>query len=213
MFEQTINSSAKQSLAILGQKKILPDAYLAGGTALALQIGHRISYDLDFFTPKPFDRRIIINQLQKFNFQLEQESGGTILGKLAETKFSFFYYPYSLLYPTKDFLGVAIADLKDITAMKIDAISSRGTKRDFTDLYFLAKEFSISEMLQFYDKKYSVLQPNKIHILKSLNYFVDADKDANPSMVVKNYSWLEIKNYFNQEVPKIAREILKLEKY
>lgn len=207
MFKKAATKKARDILALLGRKKILKEAYLAGGTALALQIGHRISYDLDFFTPLDFDRRLVMQKLSSLDFKLERESEGTILGSISGIKFSLFRYKYPLLFKTKKYLGIEIADLRDIAAMKIDAISSRGTKRDFVDLYFLAKEFGLKEIINFYDQKYKLLKTNKFHLLKSLEYFIDAEEDIEPNMLKKDYSWLKIKEYFREEVIKIAKEI------
>jgi hypothetical protein len=207
MFEKAATKETRDILALLGRKKILEESYLAGGTALALQIGRRISYDLDFFTLLNFDRRLIMQKLSSLDFKLERESEGTILGSISGIKFSLFRYKYPLLFKTKNYLGIKIADLRDIAAMKIDAISSRGTKRDFVDLYFLAKKFGLKKLLNFYDRKYKLLQTNKFHLLKSLEYFADAEEDIEPNMLIKDYSWLKIKEYFKEEATKIAKEI------
>src|SRR3990167_8536501 len=114
--------------------------YLAGGTALALQFGHRISVDLDFFIPELFDVKKLINDLSKVgNLEIEDESDITFNGSLDGVKISFFKYNYPLLFETKDFKGVKLADERDIGAMKIEAISNRGSKKDFVDMYVLSK--------------------------------------------------------------------------
>lgn len=98
MFEQAISRKTQKNLALLGKAKILKNAYLAGGTALAFQLGHRISYDLDFFTDKKFNRKIFLKKISHFEFyKHERMDWGTILGKLGNIKFSLFYYPYPLL--------------------------------------------------------------------------------------------------------------------
>lgn len=80
MFTKALFGDTKGILAVLGNSNLLKDAYLAGGTAVALQLGHRLSFDLDFFTPKEFNTTEIINQLQrKVDFRLEDRSAGTIL--------------------------------------------------------------------------------------------------------------------------------------
>lgn len=204
MHSEAITKGTKSTLAILGKEKILNDCYLSGGTALALQLGHRISFDLDFFTSKKFERKTIIQQLEKFGLVVEREAWGTILGKIADVKFSLFYYKYPLVFSTLDFLEINIADKKDVAAMKIDAISSRGSKRDFTDIYFLIKDgIHLDDILVFYDKKYQKLEANKYHILKSLEYFDDADKEEDPKMLVAGFSWEEVKATLQEEVKKL----------
>ena len=98
MFEETISKQSSKNLALLGSSKILNNAYLAGGTALALQLGHRISYDLDFFTEKKFKAQIFLKKISQFkDYRHERVGWRTILGKLGDVKFSLFYYSYPLL--------------------------------------------------------------------------------------------------------------------
>lgn len=206
MFEETLPKNAKNSLAILAKSGILKDAYLAGGTALALQIGHRISVDFDFFTRKEFDEKIFVQRMRRLplDFELERTDWKTILGYINKTRFSLFFYEYPLLAKPHKFLGINICDIKDIAPMKIAAISDRGTKRDFIDLYFIIaaeKLFTLRQILDLYDRKFKILRQNKLHILKSLVYFDDADQNIAPKML-KNADWQEIKNFFNKEVKK-----------
>jgi predicted nucleotidyltransferase component of viral defense system len=212
MFEKVLSKNARQSLAALGKSSLLDSAYLAGGTALALQLGHRYSFDLDFFTPEKFNENIITQRISRLfpDFVLERKEWGTILGYLGDTRFSLFYYSYPLLYDTSQFIGINISCIEDIAAMKIAAIADRGTKRDFIDLYFIfskMKIISIMDALMLYDKKFKALKQNKVHILKSLVYFDDAEKDATPQMI-KNIKWFEVKTFFIREQTKLTRKIL-----
>ncbi|HDP36479.1 MAG TPA: hypothetical protein ENN27_01215, partial [Candidatus Atribacteria bacterium] len=180
MFEEVLSKDAKNSLGSLGKSGLLDSTYLAGGTALALQLGHRYSYDFDFFTPQKFDEEILVQRISEAfpEFSLERKDWGTILGYFGETRFSLFFYKYPLLFKTHKLLDINIAGIKDIAAMKIAAIADRGTKRDFIDLYFIFNEekiMTLEESLKLYDKKFKALSQNKIHILKSLVYFEDAD--------------------------------------
>ena len=96
--------------------------------------------------------------------------------------------------------------------MKIAAIADRGTKRDFIDLYFIfakTKILTLREALALYDKKFKALKQNKIHILKSLVYFEDAEKDKLPQMM-QRVSWLSVKKFFISEQQKITKEILNI---
>ena len=156
MFTKTLSQNAAGTLALLGKSGILKEAYLAGGTACALQLGHRISLDLDFFTDKEFFTEVVLGQLEKLpGFKLDETAKWTILGSFPEVKFSYFYYQYPLIAKSSTFNQISLASLADIAAMKVAAICSRGTKRDFIDLYFLIKKkFSLEQILRFYDKKY-----------------------------------------------------------
>lgn len=204
MFEQVLSGNTKKSLALLGESGLFKNAYLAGGTALALQIGHRISVDFDFFTPKEFDENILVQRMKKIipEFRIERTEWGTILGNIGKTRFSLFFYDYPLLFKPHDFLGVKIADIKDIAPMKIAAIADRGTKRDFIDLYFMTEKeniLSLEKALELYDKKFKLLKQNKMHILKSLCYFDDAEKGKMPKML-KDVSWKEVKKRIKDNI-------------
>ena len=215
MFEKVLSKDAKKSLGLLGQSGLLDSAYLAGGTALALQLDHRYSYDFDFFTPKRFDERILIQRITELfsNFELERKDWGTILGYLGKTRFSLFFYKYPLLFKSHNFLDINVADIKDIAVMKIAAIADRGTKRDFIDLYFIfneAKIMTLEESLKLYDKKFKALPQNKIHIFKSLVYFEDADRDKSPKMI-KSVNWQKVKEFFIDEQKRLAKKLLSFE--
>ena len=206
MFEETFVKGAKDVLALLGRSGILQEAYLAGGTAAALQLGHRISVDFDFFTMKEFIPKEISVALSKLgSFDEEQESKGTLLGKFEGVNFSFFIYKYPLIFPAQKYLSVSIADIRDIASMKIDAIASRGAKRDFIDLYFICKSgYQLTDILDFYDKKYGRLSSNRIHIQKSLVFFNDAEPDKMPRML-KDAKWGKVKEFFEEEIKKIVQ--------
>jgi len=212
MFEEVLSKNAKKSLALLGKTGFFRKAYLAGGTAIALQLGHRESKDFDFFTKEKFHARNLANELEicLSDFKLEKVAWGTIMGYVGKIRFTIFYYNYPLLFKPKSFSGINIADLKDIAAMKIASISDRGWKRDFIDLYFLLKNriVTLEECLNLYDRKFKKLQENKAHILKSLIYFEDAEKEKMPKMF-QSVSWLEIKKFLEQEVKNLGKKIIK----
>jgi len=206
MFTKALFGNTKKALAILGKSHLMDDAYLAGGTACALQIGHRISVDLDFFTAKEFDAKELIRSLKKIGkFKTEMQKWGTILGTLEGIKFSIFVYKYPALFPYKSIFGINILDIRDIAAMKIDAISTRGIKRDFIDLYFICREgVSLKEVLSFYDRKYGTLASNLVHIQKSLVYFIDAEATTVPKLL-RGVNWEDVKKYFENEVKKLVK--------
>lgn len=203
MFEDALIKGAKANLALLGKSGLLKDAYLAGGTALALQLGHRISVDFDFFTSKDFVPKAISAKVAKLGaFKEEQADKGTILGVFNRIKFSLFIYKYPLISSPSKYLSLKIADIRDIAAMKIDAIATRGIKRDFVDMYFICKSgLKLDDILSFYNKKYGKLASNLIHIQKSLVYFNDADLGDMPRMLV-SCKWEEVKRFFEREVRK-----------
>jgi predicted nucleotidyltransferase component of viral defense system len=208
VFVQALPEGARRNLALLGTTGIVEPYYLAGGTAMALYLGHRVSVDLDFFRPTLFDPMDLAGRLAQLGqFRLEQQSADTLLGELEGIKVSFFRYRYPLIGETSAVLGVAVAGLEDLVAMKLDAISRRGTRRDFIDLYFAAQSsLSLSEALQCYSHKYAEVNVDPIHVVKSLAYFVDAETEPMPQMLT-SVSWEAVRRFFEEEARSLFRSL------
>ncbi|MCK4554218.1 nucleotidyl transferase AbiEii/AbiGii toxin family protein [Candidatus Parcubacteria bacterium] len=200
MRQEVINKKTKRLLATLVRSSLVNNFYLAGGTALALQLGHRKSIDLDWFNQKSFNTDKFKKDLAKIGkIIIKSEEKDTLNLSLAGVKLSFLGYPYKLFFPLLSWQGIKIADYRDIACMKLDAVSSRGSKKDFIDLYFILQIISFNELQNLFNKKYKNIDYSKLHILKSLIYFVDADKEPMPIML-KKISWQEVKDYFKTTV-------------
>ena len=210
MLTTGLSKNTQSNLALLGEQTWIAPFYLAGGTACSLYFGHRLSFDLDFFTKKLFTPKLLTQQLKTLGkLTVDQNNKGTFLGKLNGVKISFFIYPYPLLFKPKVHQNIAIADLRDIACMKIDAVSSRGTKRDFIDLFFICKKYNISELFSLFERKFRGVNYNIFHLIKSLSYFADAEKDEMPQMIEK-ISWEEVKSFFEKETKQLSKKILGL---
>jgi len=168
--------------------------YLAGGTALALQIAHRRSVDFDFFTEKPFDLQKVKRRMALVgDYQVATESDELILdGRINSGRVSFFNLPFPLIDNEMRAGNLRIISKKDIAAMKLLAISSRGSRKDFIDIYFLLKEYSLEQMFGFFERKYGKKRENIYCALKGLVYFDDAEKSPMPRMLIR-VAWREIK--------------------
>jgi predicted nucleotidyltransferase component of viral defense system len=178
----------------LSSQSFITDFYLAGGTCLALQIGHRRSIDFDFFIPDDFDTSTIINRLTQIgSYQRDNEEKNTINGSLKGVRISFFGYRYDIIDDFKTFNKIRLAGLKDIAAMKLEAIAGRGSKKDFIDLYFLLQQYTLEEIFSFHALKYGIGLSNQYHHLKSLVYFADAETEAMPVMITP-LDWNYVKN-------------------
>lgn len=210
MFTKALLPDTLRALKLTSKISVIAKSYLAGGTALALHLGHRISVDLDFFTKEEFDEKVLSQNLKMLpEFKEDGTAWRTVWGSIGETKFSLFYYQYPLIKKTITFEGIQILDKEDIAAMKIHALEDRGTKRDFIDLYFLAKEFSFEQMLKFYNQKYGVLKDHFYMILRSMDYFTEAEIDEMPEMLIP-VSWEEIKKFFQNQTIALAKKKLKI---
>ncbi len=178
---------------------------LAGGTGLALQLGHRTSEDFDFFRTEPLDVRTLHTILSKtFSSEALLLETKTLTLLLNDVKISFFIVDTPFIFSGEKYLFFTVADPRDIALMKIAAIAGRGSRRDFIDLYFILHEhITLDECLQLFKRKYRNTPFNIYHILKSLTWFEDAEAEPEPHML-KPFSWSECKRFFLQETQKIV---------
>ncbi len=203
----------KKQIDLLKKLKFLKKYgfYLAGGTALALQIGHRTSLDFDFYTEKKFTPRKLREEFDK-KFKTVQEiyiSEDTLVLNVNNIGVSFFRYPYPLIKLPQEIEGILLASIEDIAAMKILAISQRGRRRDFIDIYFLIRKFGLKQILEFVKKKYPMFN---IYVgLQSLVYFIDADEDPEKGRykLFKKIRWSEVKKFIVKEVSRFKELDLK----
>lgn len=170
--------------------------YLAGGTAIAIHLGHRRSVDLDWFTPDamPDPMRLASDIRDELGeFAVTGTAEGTLHGQVGGVKFSFLEYRYAALvdpveWPEYDCL---LAGPEDLACMKLSAIGGRGARKDFIDIYALGRtRFTLGEMLGFYRLKFDVEDIG--HVLMSLTYFDDAEAEDTPEMLWDT-DWAEIK--------------------
>lgn len=207
--------ATRKALDYLKDASWLPKGnwYLAGGTALALQVGHRQSVDLDFFTTdKTFPPAEVIANLSDNVWQAEIVKEGTIYGKIHNAKVSFIAYPFFLpAKPKLQYGFVEVLDKDDIAVMKIVALSQRGRKRDFLDLYWYAKNVApLLSVIEKLPKQYPNIAHNFHHIIKALTYFDDAEKDPMPPLLFEAH-WDDVKKFFQEETKNAARELLGLD--
>ena len=175
---------------------------LVGGTALALQIGHRKSIDLDLFGEVNFENLDKITTFKNFGKVTVLSTSKNInIYSIDKVKVDFVNYSYPWLKDQKLIDGIRLADIDDIAAMKLAAITGRGSRKVFIDIYFLLQEYSLRELLGFYKKKY--FDASEYLVLKSLTYFDDAEDDLDVNMIEK-ISWCKIKEYILKSVEKTS---------
>ena len=191
LYYETIHPDTLELLKKIQSLDIFADTRLVGGTALALQIGHRKSIDLDFFGNMSASLEEIALELSEFAKANPLSSSKAMKFLIVDgVKVDIVNYPYGWIDCPVIEDGIILAGVKDIAAMKLSAITNRGTKKDFIDLYFLLKRFSFNELIDLYLKKYSDAQ--LFTVLKSLTYFEDAEADPLPVMK-EAICWDEIK--------------------
>lgn len=200
--EQALPQKAKNTLFQFNPHHF-KDFYMAGGTALALMLGHRISLDFYFFTSnkkllEKNERHSFITLLKNNeSFQVLEEKEGTLHLNIHGILFSFFYYPYPLLRSSWVWHHIKIADIEDISSMKLSAILGRGTRKDFIDLYFICQKIGFENILKISKKKFPDHPNFQIQVLKAMTYFEDAEKDPTPKMLIP-LEWKTIKAYFKK---------------
>ena len=196
IFPQTLPVNTTKLTELLTQKNpsFLREFYLSGGTALALQIGHRQSEDLDFFCAQVFAPSKLEQELLALgSLQNTQLAPGTLNSYLNGVKLQFLHYPYPLLKTNESWNNISLSSVADIACTKMQTVAARGNKKDFIDLYFLLQHYSLTELFELLSKKYTDTNYDQTHILKSLAYFADAEDQPMPRMI-KPISWEEVKS-------------------
>lgn len=209
MHEEALTQNTKRVLEALDRAGFAKDFYLAGGTALALYYGHRFSVDLDWFAERFSATPVFRKKLSEVgNLSVDSEGEGTLNGSLDGVKVSFFEYPYPLIAPKVHYKGgVELASRSDIAVMKLEAVASRGTYKDFIDLYFLLQEYTIDQLFGFLRQKFAGIEYNETHLLKSLTYFADAKKSEFPRMIAE-VTWEEVQKSLLSAVDGYMKEVV-----
>lgn len=184
------------------------DFYLAGGTALALRLGHRVSLDLDLFSPECrldlADRIGLKEKLAGGPLVVAEEKDGTSHLRLDKTHVSLFYYPYKELATPDQWSGLKVASVADIAAMKLSAVLGRGSKKDFIDLYFIFRQHPPAQVFGWAERKFPEHEDFVLQAGKALVYFDDAEKEPAPRMLAA-VTWPEVKAYFRKEIPRFFK--------
>ena len=189
---ETVDEGTLGLLKQLQSLDILSEMRLVGGTSLALQIGHRKSIDIDLFGILNVEFDILIDELMTLGEVVLLKNSKNIHSLLInDIKVDIVNYNYKWLTNKMTIDNIYFATIEDIAAMKLNAILGRGSKKDFIDLYFILKNYTLTTLMDFYSKKYH--DGSIFLVLKSLAYFDDADEQEMPFMF-HNTSWQTMKN-------------------
>ena len=187
--------------------------YLAGGTALALRLGHRVSLDLDLFSAtnalRAEERRTLLDALKASGpLKIKGAKDGTCHLDLGGTPVSLFHYDYPMLGRPQSWRGLAVASLEDIAAMKLSAVLGRGSKKDFIDLYELCQRPGLVRVMATAGRKFPLHADFPLQAARALLHFEDAEKEPMPRMLGAT-PWEDIKSYFEGAIPKYVKAHLK----
>lgn len=177
-------------LELLAPQPCLERFALAGGTSLALRFGHRWSVDLDFFTTETFDPEALHTALGLENSVVVGRSAGSLTLDCQGTKLDFLRHGYPLLEAPEKFDDIRMLSVRDVAAMKLNAIANRGSKKDFFDLCRLFGELPLEEMLECFERKY--VNTDRFIVLRSMAWFEDAEEEPDPVSLV-GLSWQQVK--------------------
>jgi predicted nucleotidyltransferase component of viral defense system len=201
MFTDKLTTTVTSLLEQIGDI-LPPGTYLAGGTALAMHLNHRSSFDLDFYCPQEFDIEMLKQRVESIypEFSVISTSWQTLTGKYKDTEISIFYYKYPLLKPLTKWKSLNVASIEDIAVMKLEAIGGRGLKRDFFDLYKICvnKNWSIKDVLEMRNSKFPNAEASLPHIIKSLIFFDDAETRSERAEIVDK-EWEMVKKFFREQ--------------
>jgi hypothetical protein len=182
--------------------------YLAGGTALCLHLEHRRSIDLDLFRTEAFDSDQMVTELASAGVALKsvKTSVSTVHAEVEGVRTSLLCFPYALLEaPEPSPEGVPVASLRDIAAMKIEAIASRGARRDFYDLYFICQAgVSLAQAIAAFEQRFASVRPDVYHRLRALTFFDDAEREPEATLL-RPVAWSEVRAFFRTEVSRVWR--------
>ncbi|HXY39575.1 MAG TPA: nucleotidyl transferase AbiEii/AbiGii toxin family protein [Vicinamibacteria bacterium] len=201
-----LGASQKTVLQQIGPFARLAGFYLAGGTGLALQLGHRRSVDFDWFRKETVgDPLQLASEITAAGIPFEPAATerGTLHGTVSRVRVSFIEYRYPLLKPPLEpSPDLYLASAEDIAAMKLAAVAQRGSRRDFVDVYALGQVLGLQPMLGSYQRKYGVRDVG--HLLVALTYFDDADREPMPALR-RDWTWTRIKAAIRSWVRAAAR--------
>lgn len=209
--EEVLDEDAREAAVRLA-RVVGAEFYLAGGTGLALQMGHRVSLDLDLFSSENAlgarEREALLEALGRSGpLSIVDSTDGTCHLLLGKTNVSLFRYRYPLLDPTSVWRGLAVASARDIAAMKVSAVVGRGSKKDFVDVYVLCEAMGLPELLEACEARFPDHQDFLAQAVRALVYFEDAEKEPMPRLL-REITWPEVKTYFERKIRRLLRQRL-----
>ncbi len=192
----------------VGASDLCPRFYLAGGTALALQLGHRRSVDLDFFSQtdevRPEMHRRVLQVLGDFGPAVVEQAWGNLVLVVADLRVGFFSHGYPLVAPTVEAEGMPLAGLADIGLMKLDAIATRASRKDFHDLYAVARHIPLRELLDLAPRKYPSARDFEAQVVRCTADFDRAEQEPHLPLLQPT-EWATVKTFFRQQALLLGR--------
>lgn len=208
----TVTPAMRSILEGFTESKIAGEFYLAGGTALALQLGHRLSVDLDFFSSTQSDvpalANVLHHALKGFSPTLSDTSWGNLVFLANDVRIGFYGYGYALIRPLLQTGDLRLASMEDIALMKMDALLARASRKDFHDLYAICQRISLRELLDLAPEKYPDVRDFEVQVVKHMTYFDRAETET-PVPLLEPVEWTKVKEWFRTQAKSLAEDWLK----
>lgn len=211
VFWKTVTPQMRQIWDEFFQSEISRGFYLAGGTALALQLGHRYSVDLDFFSPTQADISAIAERLKrafgKFQITQAQNPWGNLVLTVENVRVGFYAYGYKLVEPLIETGRLRMAGSLDIGLMKFDALLARASRKDFHDIYAICQRVPLKNLFNLAPQKYPDIRDFETQVTKRLVYFERADEES-PLQLIEHVEWNTVKQWFQDQAKEIGQSWL-----
>jgi predicted nucleotidyltransferase component of viral defense system len=210
---EALTPNTQQAFQHLKAQAFIQNFYLAGGTGLALHLGHRFSVDLDFFSENPNslgteERAIIRRAVEDPTLTITHDKDGTFVVTWQGVGLSFFVLDsYPLVTPVATLEKIRVASVKEIGAMKLAAVIGRGTRKDFVDLYFILQQVSLEELFSVAAVKYARVRTFATSATRAMAYFEDAEALPMPKMLDPT-PWSKMKRYLEKQATQVGRQHL-----
>jgi hypothetical protein len=220
---EALAPASQDLLGRLASRPWAEELYLAGSAALALHIGHRPVRDLDLMGGTNRlngpERRDLLADLLALDPQTQVETArdGYLYSRMGGVGVRFFYYPYPLIEPVEEESGLAVAGLTDLGLMKLAAIISRASRRDFVDLFLLCRELPLETLLERAPDKFGHVRDFPLQALKGLADLSQIEGEPMPPMpptpptpptprLARPLEWETVEAWLGEEVRRLGRE-------
>jgi len=212
LYWNTVGPALRVVLENFSKSPIASEFYLAGGTALALQLGHRISIDLDFFSATQSDIPLLTESLRRALTNhapvLADTSWGNLVFLADNVRVGFYGYGYELVRPLVKVDAVSLASIEDIGLMKLDALLARASRKDFHDLFQICQRVSLRDLLNLAPRKYPDTRDFEAQVARHMVYFERAEQET-PVPLIKNVEWEVVKHWFREQAKEIGNSWLR----
>lgn len=203
----TITPDMRSIMNAFSKDALSAEFYLAGGTALALQLGHRLSVDLDYFSPTQSDIPALTEPLRRalkdYSPILSDSSWGNLVFLADNVRVGFYGYGYELVRPLVDTEVGRLASMEDIGLMKMDALLARASRKDFHDLYAICQQISLRELFDLAPRKYPSVRDFEAQVTRHMVYFDRAEQEK-PLPLIENVEWETVKDWFRKQAKEIG---------